>query len=412
MPQSASGSWTLPVGVTAWPRTTRPVIADVPTSPVAPAGPAAAPARTVTDSATTSPPSAETASARIAPSADEEMPGCAVAVAVEAPMRSTDPSAGKANAPPPLTAGGADCRASPPRPARDGHLRDERGGARLRRRGGRRTRPRRGPRRQRRAGARLRRGRPLTTRQGSAPVPGGPGSRAGRRREQQHAEGAAGGLVDPSRSGCRPRRPRSRRPRRRAPAHPQVAVRPLADRAVAAVGTIARSDVAAASTWPSPSSTSVGTNRIPPPTPKIPEDAGGEPERRDDRPRAHPAISQTPMTASSAGEGERQLGPRCAAAGARPRRRRRRPGRRRARRTPAAPRRGRRTGHARGARSRGSRRARSRSPRARERREHDEQRDDDDPAADAEHGREDPGDETDQGEPRGQGTRSDAPLVS
>ena len=108
VPQSASGSWTLPVGVTAWPRTTRPVIVDVPASPVAPAGPAAAPARTFTDSATTSPASAVTASARIVPSAEDEVPGCAVVVAVEAPMRSTDPSAGNENAPPPLAVGGAD----------------------------------------------------------------------------------------------------------------------------------------------------------------------------------------------------------------------------------------------------------------------------------------------------------------
>jgi len=40
---------------------------------------------------------------------------------------------------------------------------------------------------------------------------------------------------------------------------------------VAAVGTMAKSEVAAASTWPSPSATRVGTNRIPPPTPNMPE---------------------------------------------------------------------------------------------------------------------------------------------
>ena len=44
--------------------------------------------------ATTSPPNAETASARTSPRPTTSVPGCAVAVAVEVPMRSTDPSAG------------------------------------------------------------------------------------------------------------------------------------------------------------------------------------------------------------------------------------------------------------------------------------------------------------------------------
>ena len=39
--------------------------------------------------------------------ADEEMPGCAVAVVVAAPIRRIDPSAGWAKAPPPFTTGGA-----------------------------------------------------------------------------------------------------------------------------------------------------------------------------------------------------------------------------------------------------------------------------------------------------------------
>ena len=97
----------LPLGVTGWPRTTSPVIAERPTSPVAPAGPAAAPTRTVIDCAEISPPSTVTASARTLASADEEMPGCAVAVVVAAPIRRIDPSAGWAKAPPPFTTGGA-----------------------------------------------------------------------------------------------------------------------------------------------------------------------------------------------------------------------------------------------------------------------------------------------------------------
>ncbi len=67
---------------------------EVPTSPVAPAVPAAAPARTLTDSATTSPANAETASARTEPSADDDVPGWAVAVDVAAPTRRTEPSGG------------------------------------------------------------------------------------------------------------------------------------------------------------------------------------------------------------------------------------------------------------------------------------------------------------------------------
>ena len=94
VPQSASGSWTFPLGVTGWPSTTRPVIVDVPTSPVAPAVPAAAPARTLTASAVISPAKAETASALMTPSAADDVPDCAVDVAVDAPTRRTAPSAG------------------------------------------------------------------------------------------------------------------------------------------------------------------------------------------------------------------------------------------------------------------------------------------------------------------------------
>ena len=78
-----------------------------PTSPVAPAGPAAAPDRTRIVSALISPPRIETASARTLASAEEEVPGCAVALVVAAPMRRIEPSAGCANAPPPFTTGGA-----------------------------------------------------------------------------------------------------------------------------------------------------------------------------------------------------------------------------------------------------------------------------------------------------------------
>ena len=63
------------------PRTTRPVIADDETSPVAPAGPAAAPARTLTESAVISPPNTETASASMTACALEEIPGCAATLA-------------------------------------------------------------------------------------------------------------------------------------------------------------------------------------------------------------------------------------------------------------------------------------------------------------------------------------------
>ena len=84
------------------------MIADVPTSPVAPAAPAAAPALTVTDSATTSPPSAVTASALMEPSAEDDVPGCAVVVALDAPILSAEPSAGNANDPLPLEVGGAE----------------------------------------------------------------------------------------------------------------------------------------------------------------------------------------------------------------------------------------------------------------------------------------------------------------
>ena len=114
VPQSASGTWTFGLAATGVPSTTRPVIEEVPTSPVAPAEPAAAPARTLTDSATTSPPNAETASALTEPSAEDEVPCCAVAVAVEVPTRSTDPSGGKANDPPPVAWGGAVISPLPP----------------------------------------------------------------------------------------------------------------------------------------------------------------------------------------------------------------------------------------------------------------------------------------------------------
>ena len=44
----------------------------------------------------------------IEPSADDDVPGCAVVVAVEAPTLSAEPSAGNANDPPPLEVGGAE----------------------------------------------------------------------------------------------------------------------------------------------------------------------------------------------------------------------------------------------------------------------------------------------------------------
>jgi len=94
VPQSASGSWTLPLGVTAWPSTVRPVIVDVPTSPVAPAVPAAAPARTSTASAVISPANTEIASALTTPSAADDVPDWAVEVAVDVPTRRTEPSGG------------------------------------------------------------------------------------------------------------------------------------------------------------------------------------------------------------------------------------------------------------------------------------------------------------------------------
>jgi len=106
VPQSASGTWTFALAVTGWPSATRPVIVEVPTSPVAPARPAAAPARTDTADATISPPSTVTPSARTEPSAEDDVPGCAVTEAVEAPMRSTEPSAGKANEAELVPAGG------------------------------------------------------------------------------------------------------------------------------------------------------------------------------------------------------------------------------------------------------------------------------------------------------------------
>jgi hypothetical protein len=107
VPQSASGSWRLGAAATGWPSATRPVIADDPTSPEAPAEPAAAPARIETDSATTSPPSIEIASARTEPSAEDDVPACDVALAVEAPTRSAEPSSGYENGPPTLAVGGA-----------------------------------------------------------------------------------------------------------------------------------------------------------------------------------------------------------------------------------------------------------------------------------------------------------------
>ncbi len=96
--------------MTGCPSTTRPLISDEPTSPVAPAAPAAAPARTETDWATISPPRSETAIARTAPSADDEVPACAVTLAVEAPILSADPSSGYENGPPALAVGGASRR--------------------------------------------------------------------------------------------------------------------------------------------------------------------------------------------------------------------------------------------------------------------------------------------------------------
>ncbi len=118
----------LPLGETACPRTTRPEIAELPTSPVAPAGPAAAPARTVIDWATISPPSAETASVRTFASAEDEVPGCAVTLVVEAPTRRIDPSAGCANAPLAVAVGGAETRRGcAARLTGNADLRDERG---------------------------------------------------------------------------------------------------------------------------------------------------------------------------------------------------------------------------------------------------------------------------------------------
>ena len=107
VPQSASGIWKFAVAATGWPSTTRPVICDEPTSPVAPATPAAAPARIEIDSAVISPPSNDTASARTLPSADDEVPAWAVTLAVDAPIRIAEPSSGYENGPPALAVGGA-----------------------------------------------------------------------------------------------------------------------------------------------------------------------------------------------------------------------------------------------------------------------------------------------------------------
>ncbi len=275
VPQSASGSWTLPVGVTAWPRTTRPVIVDVPTSPVAPAGPAAAPARTVTDSATTSPASAVTASARIVPSADDEMPGCAVVVA----RRGADAEHGPVGRERERAAAarrrrGGQLGAGASGLTGDAHLRDERGGVRVGRVGCPRC-----SRGEARDGSAEEEhdccaGAPHDRPRLAPAVPDDLERELRRDGEEQHPEEAPQqGLVDP---GCDldARAPPLRwtRPRPRAP------VAPSGCRTTAGASRrpprSARSRAATSRTpppGPGPSSTSVGTNRIPPPTPKIPE---------------------------------------------------------------------------------------------------------------------------------------------
>ena len=84
---------------------------------------------------------------------------------------------------------------------------------------------------------------------------------------------------------------------------------PAASVPTAAVGKIASSEVAAASTWPRPRATSAGTKRIPPPTPKRPDitpAASPRHDREDDRGRAHPAISQMPTATRSTAKRDRQ----------------------------------------------------------------------------------------------------------
>ena len=195
MPQSASGTCTFGLAVTAWPRTTRPVIVEVPTSPVAPAGPAAAPARTLTDSATTSPAEGrDREGADASPRRTTTCPAAPLRSRSTAPTRSTEPSGGIGERPPPRRGrrrsdlrGRADRLArarSPARPSAVARVAPGLGIA-----GRRRGDP---PRPRRRERARLEARAPLTAPQGTAePARTALQRELGGDAEQQHAEGAA-----------------------------------------------------------------------------------------------------------------------------------------------------------------------------------------------------------------------------
>ena len=301
VPQSASGTWTLPLGVTGWPRTTRPLIVDVPTSPVAPAAPAAAPARMFTESTVISPAKTETARASITPSADDEVPCWAVALTVDAPTRRTEPSAGYANAPPPLAVGGAAIWLVAP-PGWPGavtwatrtvaRVEEADGGD-----GAAAAMPATAAASTSTTPARA----ALTMRQGSVGPGGRPGTRAGpRRRAGERRRAAAGGSRrSGSRSGRRAPRRRPTRDRRRARPGPDIPVCPLPprahrrrrhDREQRRCGGLdlpeTEQDERRDEENPAADAEQPGQDPAP----------EAEHERGDDDPRAHPAISQTPTT--------------------------------------------------------------------------------------------------------------------
>ena len=96
---------------TGWPSTTSPVTFDEAVSIVAPEAPAATVDRRARLSTVTSPPKKEMPSALTIASALDDVPGAALTLALEVPIRSAVPSAPKVTGPPAVASGGADADA-------------------------------------------------------------------------------------------------------------------------------------------------------------------------------------------------------------------------------------------------------------------------------------------------------------
>ena len=269
----------------------RPVIVEAETLPDALTEPAAALARMSSESTVISPPKSETASAPTLACALDDVAGLRDDAA-RRPSRSS-----RSSRPPGTRSPGCTCvgRSAAPSTAYEtssgqAGLDDsgDHGGRRAPRAAA--AQPRRWRRRGRRAPARRGGGRvPRRFRVARAAAAARATRAAPRpRRAGRRTGGAERARAARSRSGLRPRRRRSTRARGPAPAAAaDCRSAPAASVPTAAVGTIASSDVAAASTWPSPSATRVGTKRMPPPTPNRPDStpaAEAEHDREDDVP--------------------------------------------------------------------------------------------------------------------------------